>query len=61
MMMRRLVENATIRRFLHAQDGTTAIEYAMIASGISVAIVASVTALGSGLKANFYDKLAALF
>ena len=61
MMMRRLVESTPIHRFLRAEDGTTAIEYAMIASGISIAILASLTALGSGIKTNFYDKLAALF
>ncbi len=60
MTVRRRVETSPIRRFLHSEDGATAIEYAMIASGISIAIIASVTALGSALKVNFYDKLAAL-
>jgi Flp pilus assembly pilin Flp len=32
----------------------------LIASGISIAIVATVTTLGSNLKTTFYDKLAAL-
>lgn len=59
--MRRLVDYTSIRKFLHRQDGTTAIEYAMIASGICIAIVATVTTLGSALKTNFYDKLAAMF
>jgi pilus assembly protein Flp/PilA len=61
MSMRRLVVNAVIRRFLRAREGATAIEYAMIASGISVAIAATITTLGSAVKTNFYDKLAALF
>lgn len=61
MMMRRLVENAPIRRFLRAQEGATAIEYAIIASGVSVAIAATITTLGSAVKTNLYDKLAALF
>jgi len=61
MMMRRLVENAAIRRFLRAQEGATAIEYALIASGVSIAIAATITTLGSALKTNFYDKLAAMF
>jgi pilus assembly protein Flp/PilA len=59
--MRRLVANIPLRRFLHAQEGATAIEYAMIASGVSIAIAATVTGLGAALKVNFYDKLAALF
>jgi len=50
-----------LRRFLNAQEGATAIEYAMIASGISVAIVTVVTQLGSSLQTVFYDKLTALF
>jgi pilus assembly protein Flp/PilA len=45
-------------RFTADQGGTTAIEYAIIAAGISVAIVGAVSSLGSNLKANFYDKLA---
>ena len=49
------------RRFLHAQDGTTAIEYALIASGVSIAIVTSITTLGSAIMTNFYNKLATLF
>jgi pilus assembly protein Flp/PilA len=51
---------ATARRFLRAEEGATAIEYAIIASGISIAIAATVTTLGSAVKTNFYDKLAAL-
>jgi pilus assembly protein Flp/PilA len=42
------------------ESGATAIEYAMIAAGVSVAIVGAVTSLGSHLKTTFYDKLAAL-
>jgi Flp pilus assembly pilin Flp len=49
------------RRFGSDTRATTAIEYALIASGISVAIAAAVTTLGGGVKTTFYDKLAALF
>ncbi|MBX9842925.1 MAG: Flp family type IVb pilin [Xanthobacteraceae bacterium] len=42
------------------QDGATAIEYAMIAAGISIAIAGTVMNLGSDLKTEFYEKLAAL-
>ena len=59
--MRRLVMKFPIRRFLAAQDGATAIEYAMIASGVSVAIAATVRGLGSTIQTTFYDKLANLF
>jgi pilus assembly protein Flp/PilA len=61
MSMRRLIANASIRRFLRAQEGATAIEYALIASGISVAIAGTVMTLGSALQTNFYDKLLAMF
>jgi len=43
----------TFKRFLRDQSGTTAIEYGLIAAGISVAIIATVNALGSQLKATF--------
>jgi pilus assembly protein Flp/PilA len=48
-------------RFGLDESGATAIEYAMIAAGISVAIVGAVSSLGSQVKTTFYDKLAALF
>lgn len=60
-MSMRIVSPTTIRRFLRAQEGATAIEYALIASGISIAIAATVTTLGSAVKTNLYDKLATLF
>jgi pilus assembly protein Flp/PilA len=42
-----------IYRFLVDESGTTAIEYALIAVGISVAIVATVQGLGSNLNAMY--------
>ncbi len=36
----------TGRRFLRDEQGATAIEYAMIAAGIAVAIVAAINSLG---------------
>ena len=47
--MRHFVPSA-IRRFRSAQDGATAIEYAIIAAGIGGAIIATVTTLGGSLK-----------
>src|SRR5262249_50269908 len=38
------------RRFLRDETGATAIEYALIAAGISVAIVVSVSNLGSAVS-----------
>jgi pilus assembly protein Flp/PilA len=49
------------RRFLADQNGATAIEYALIAAGVGVTISATVWGLGSALKANWYDKLGAMF
>jgi pilus assembly protein Flp/PilA len=39
--------------FLKDQSGATAIEYGLIAAGISVAIIAVVNGLGSNLNAKF--------
>ena len=40
-------------RFVKCESGSTAIEYGLIASLIGVAIIAAVTATGSGLKNTF--------
>jgi pilus assembly protein Flp/PilA len=48
-------------RFIADERGATAIEYAMIAAGIGVAISATVYNVGSAVKSNFYDKVAAAF
>jgi pilus assembly protein Flp/PilA len=40
-------------RFLRDKTGATAIEYGLIAAGIAVAIIATVTGLGTQLKATF--------
>ena len=42
------------------EKGATAIEYALMASGIAAAIAATVFSFGSNLKTLFYDKLAGL-
>jgi pilus assembly protein Flp/PilA len=39
--------------FLSDQSGATAIEYGLIAAGISLAIIAAVNGLGSTLNTNF--------
>ena len=40
-------------RFLKDESGATAIEYGLIAAGISVAIIAVVQGMGSKLKTTF--------
>jgi pilus assembly protein Flp/PilA len=42
-----------IRRFLSDERGATAIEYGLIAAGISLAIIAAVNNLGVALKSKF--------
>jgi pilus assembly protein Flp/PilA len=42
-----------LKRFLRDESGATAIEYGLIAAGISVAIITVVNSLGSQLKTTF--------
>jgi pilus assembly protein Flp/PilA len=49
-----------IARFLKDQDGATAIEYAIIAGGISIVIVAAVNGIGSTLSGKFTSVNASL-
>jgi pilus assembly protein Flp/PilA len=44
---------ALFGRFLKDESGATAIEYGLIAAGISVAIIAVVQGMGSKLKSTF--------
>ena len=50
---------ASALRFMHDESGATAIEYAMIASGVAVAIASTVVTLGSSVKNNLYGNVAA--
>lgn len=43
----------TIARFLKDDQAATAIEYALIASGIAIAIVSAVNGLGTTLGSSF--------
>jgi pilus assembly protein Flp/PilA len=45
----------SIARFVRDESGATAIEYALIAAGISVAIILTVQALGTTLNGIFED------
>ena len=42
-----------VRRFLKDDRGATAIEYGLIAAGISIAIVAVVQGVGTNLNSTF--------
>jgi pilus assembly protein Flp/PilA len=47
-----------LARFLADKSGATAIEYALIAVGVAVAVVATVNLVGSALEENFYARIA---
>jgi pilus assembly protein Flp/PilA len=44
-----------VSRFIKDESGATAIEYGLIAAGISLAIIAVVNGLGTNLKGKFTD------
>lgn len=44
-----------IKKFVANESGATAIEYALIASLIAVAIIASITALGTKMQTTFNE------
>jgi pilus assembly protein Flp/PilA len=48
------------RNFLANESGATAIEYGLIAAGISIAIIAVVQSLGSSLNTTFTSVQTAL-
>jgi pilus assembly protein Flp/PilA len=49
-----------LKRFLRDDQGATAIEYGLIAAGISIAIIAVVASLGSALNTTFTSVSTAL-
>lgn len=55
-MTRQLLE--MFRAFARNENGATAIEYALIAGGVSVAIVGAVTALGGTVRDDLFGKVA---
>jgi pilus assembly protein Flp/PilA len=44
---------SSVFAFLKDESGATAIEYGLIAAGISIVIIASVNAVGSSLNTKF--------
>jgi pilus assembly protein Flp/PilA len=55
--MSRLKPTRNLCGFLRDDSGTTAIEYALIASGIAAAIIALVMGLGTALQAKYQSVL----
>jgi pilus assembly protein Flp/PilA len=51
---------AAFRRFLSDASGATAIEYALIASGVSIVIMGAVVALGGTVTSMFTSVATAL-
>jgi len=49
--MRLLISAQVFHRFLHSEDGATSIEYALIASGLSIVILGTVNTLGGNVNA----------
>jgi pilus assembly protein Flp/PilA len=49
-----------LAKFMNDESGATAIEYGLIAAGISVAIIAVVQGLGTQLKTTFTSVSTAL-
>jgi pilus assembly protein Flp/PilA len=58
--LQRPLEMRAIIAFLTDRSGATSIEYAMIASGIAVAVVAAVNNLGSAVKSSYTSVSVAL-
>jgi pilus assembly protein Flp/PilA len=50
----------TLQRFLRDERGATSIEYAIIASGVSIVIVGVVATLGSNVKSLYSSVATAL-
>jgi pilus assembly protein Flp/PilA len=51
---------SNVVRFFRDESGATAIEYGLIAAGISIAIIAVVTSVGSALNTTFTSVSTAL-
>lgn len=51
--MKQAQGNRTLLDFLRNENGATAIEYALIAAGVSVAIIGGVTSLGTKVNSTW--------
>jgi pilus assembly protein Flp/PilA len=52
-------DSSGVGRFLADESGTTAIEYALIASGIAAAIISIVFGVGATVTNSLYNKISA--
>ncbi len=48
----------TVRAFVRDDSGTTAIEYALIAGGVSIVILTAVISVGDRLRDDLFGKVA---
>jgi pilus assembly protein Flp/PilA len=55
-----IIVTKSILRFIADENGATAIEYGLIAAGISIAIIVAVTNLGGSLNTTFTSVSTAL-
>lgn len=46
-----------LKSFVQAKSGATAIEYALIAAGISLVIIVAAGSIGTALNTSFYSKI----
>lgn len=58
LRMRREGTMSKLRRFFIDRQGATSIEYAMIAAGISILIIAGVQSIGTKLSTQYFGKVA---
>jgi Flp pilus assembly pilin Flp len=56
---RRHAARSTLAALLRDTNGATSIEYALIASLVSILIIAGVTQVGTTIRDNFFNKIAA--
>ncbi|MCZ8314180.1 Flp family type IVb pilin [Phreatobacter sp.] len=57
--LRRMIDQG--RSFASDRSGATAIEYALVASGIAGVVILAVYALGDSVQNNLYAKIASAF
>lgn len=50
-----------LRRFGPDQSGATAVEYAIVASGVAAAVAATVWSLGESVRQNLYERVSGAF
>ena len=50
-------KNRFVGRFLREEHAATAIEYTLIAAGISLVIIAVITQIGNQLNVNYFQKM----